>query len=97
MKYTLQLDPKAVKEVRQVHDHRELEKKGSGDHFVNAILACFDQIKINPYSYQLRKGDYRHALLPKLKYRVVYEVERDIIFVYQIRHTSRKPSKKFGP
>ncbi|HQV51578.1 MAG: hypothetical protein IPI00_05120 [Flavobacteriales bacterium] len=50
MKYSLQLDPKAVKEVRQVYDHREHEKKGSGDHFVNAIEACFDQIKLGTFT-----------------------------------------------
>lgn len=36
-------------------------------------------------------------MLHKLKYRVVFDVEGDTVFVYQVRHTSRKPSKKFGP
>ncbi len=36
-------------------------------------------------------------MLAVLPYRVVYGVEEDTIYVYQIRHTSRKPNKRFGP
>jgi len=97
MKYTLQVDPRAIKEVRAVYQYREREKKGSGDRFIRALVDCYASIKANPYGYQLRKGGYRHAMLNRLKYRVVYEVEGNTVFVYQVRHTSRKPSKKFGP
>jgi len=57
----------------------------------------YASIKADPYGFQLRKGGYRHAMLHRLKYRVVFEVEGNKVFVYQVRHTSRKPSKKFGP
>lgn len=97
MKYTFEVDPKAIKEVHKVYHYREGEKKGSGDRFIAALMDCYASIKANPYGYQVRKGGYRHAMLHKLKYRVVYEVEGSTVFVYQVRHTSRKPSKKFGP
>jgi plasmid stabilization system protein ParE len=97
MKHTLQVDPKAIKELRAIHAYREREKKGSGDRFIEALVSCFASIKANPYGCQLRKGSYRHAMVQRLKYRVVYEVEGNMVFVYQVRHTSRKPSRKFGP
>ena len=97
MKYALQVDPKVVKEVRMVYQYREGEKKGSGDRFIDALVDCYASIKANPYGSQVRKGGYRHAMLHKQKYRVVYEVEGNTVFVYQVRHTSRRPSKKFGP
>jgi mRNA-degrading endonuclease RelE of RelBE toxin-antitoxin system len=97
MNYSLVMDPRAIKEVRAIHDYREIEKKGSGDRFVGALIDCFTQIKANPFSCQVRKGGYRHVMLHRLKYRIVYEVEGSTVFVYQVRHTSRKPSKKFGP
>jgi len=53
-------------------------------------------LKANP-SLQKRKGNYRHLVLHKLPYRVAFEVEEGTVYVYQVRHTSRKPSKKFGP
>jgi hypothetical protein len=43
------------------------------------------------------KGPYGHVLLKKLPYRVVIRVAGKKVIVHQVRHTSRKPSKKFGP
>jgi len=97
MKYVLKVDPKAIREARAIDNYREREKKGAGDRFMGALQDCYASIKANPYGYQVRKGGYRHAPLHKLKYRVVYEVEGNTIYIYQVRHTSRKPGKKFGP
>ncbi len=36
-------------------------------------------------------------MLHRLKYRLVYKVEGQLVSVVQVRHTSRKVSKKFGP
>ncbi|MCC6400225.1 MAG: type II toxin-antitoxin system RelE/ParE family toxin [Flavobacteriales bacterium] len=55
-----------------------------------------EQLGDNP-SHAKRKGPYGHAMLPKLPFRVVFEVQDEKVIVYQVRHTSRKPSKKFGP
>ncbi len=97
MKYTIQVDPKAITAVRAVYEYRERERKGAGDRFLDALVACYADIKANPYGYQVRKGGYRYAHLHRLKYRVVFEVEGETVFVYQVRHMSRKPSKRFGP
>ncbi|HMN04510.1 MAG TPA: type II toxin-antitoxin system RelE/ParE family toxin [Flavobacteriales bacterium] len=97
MKYRLRVDPKAIQEMWDVYHYREGEKRGQGERFIDELVECYASIKANPHGYQVRKGHYRHAYLRKLKYRVVYEVEGNDIFVYQVRHTSRKPSRKFGP
>jgi len=36
-------------------------------------------------------------MLHKLRYRLVYRVHGSVVYVVQVRHTSRKPSKRFGP
>jgi hypothetical protein len=36
-------------------------------------------------------------MVEKSPYRVVFVIEDNTVFVYQIRHTSRRPSKRFGP
>lgn len=61
------------------------------------MQGCYKDILSNPHGHQVRKAPYRHAMLHKLKYRVVYEVDVNTVYVYQVRHTSRKPSKKYGP
>jgi plasmid stabilization system protein ParE len=97
MKYTLNIDPRAVKEAAEIYTYREADKKGSGDRFIDALVDCYARIKANPNGHQKRKGEFRHAALHKLKYRLVYRVHGSVVYVVQVRHTSRKPSKKFGP
>jgi len=97
MKYTLELDPRAVKEAAEIYIYREGDKKGSGERFIDALVDCYTRIKANPYSYQKRKGEFQLAILHKLKYRLVHRIHGSVVYVVQVRHTSRKPSKKFGP
>lgn len=36
-------------------------------------------------------------MVEKFPFRVVFVIEGSTVFVYQIRHTSRRPSQRFGP
>jgi plasmid stabilization system protein ParE len=98
MKFRLEASPEVHLEVARIYLYREKNQgKGTGARFLKALQDCYKDILSNPHGHQFRKAPYRHALLPRLKYRVVFEVEGNTVFVYQVRHTSRKPSKKFGP
>lgn len=97
MKYTLEVESGVTAEASKIYAYRERESKGSGDRFIKVLAECFAEIKSNPLGCQLRKGPFRHALLRRLKYRVVFKVEGSVVLVVQLRHTSRKVSKKFGP
>jgi plasmid stabilization system protein ParE len=98
MKYRLEVSPKVHLEVARIYLYREKNQgKGSGDSFLKALQACYKDLLSNPHVHQIRKAPYRYAMLHRLKYRVVYEVESGTVYVYRVRHTSRKPSKRFGP
>jgi len=58
---------------------------------------CYDSIEADPRGYQIRKGDFRHVMLRKFPYRVVYEVEGQDVFIYRVIHVKRKPHPKYGP
>lgn len=97
MKYTLDIHPRVTQEAGKVHAYRENEREGAGDRFLQALDECYDSILANPHRYGVRKGPFHHALLRKMKYRVVYRVKGGTVYVVQVRHTSRKPSKRYGP
>ena len=98
MKYRLEVSPKVHLEVAEIYLYREKHHgKGTGDRFLKALQDRYKDILSNPHGHQIRKDPYRYAMLHKLKYRVVFEVDDKTVVVYQVRHTSRKPSKKFGP
>lgn len=97
MTYTLVVKPSVTAEATRIYAYREKEQPGQGERFIAALVECYGRIKAAPHGYQVRKGEYRHAMLTKLKYRVVFRVKGTRIYVVQVRHTSRRPSKKFGP
>ena len=97
MKYTLDVHPRVIKEAAAIYAYREAERKGSGERFIDALIAAYARITSNPYGCQVRFGEFRHVMLARLKYRLVYRVHGSAVYVVQVRHTSRKPSKRFGP
>jgi len=90
------VQPEAQEEVNAIRIYQNSIDPMRGQRFIEAFEACLEQLSANP-SFQKRKGNYRHLMLRKLPYRVAFEVEEGTVYVYQVRHTSRKPSKKFGP
>ncbi len=96
MRYVVHVQPEAQNEVEQARDHFDGLKPGLGDRFITAFDACLEALETTP-KFQKRKGVYRHMVIAKFQYRLVFEVEGTNVFVYQVRHTSRKVSKRFGP
>ncbi|MEO8069125.1 MAG: type II toxin-antitoxin system RelE/ParE family toxin [Flavobacteriales bacterium] len=70
---------------------------GLGLRFLDDLQRCFTFIRDNPSGFQLRKEDFRHAMLDDFPYRVVFKIKGGDVYIYQVRHTSRRPSKRFGP
>ena len=97
MSFVLRIRPIVTRETAEVYGYHEGKRKGLGEHFLKALREAYQDIEDNPLGYQLRYENYRHVMVPGFRYRVVFEVEGDEVQVYQLRHTSRKPSKRFGP
>ena len=97
MNYKLVIRLAAQAEAARIHDWSEARSKGLGSHFADALEECLLGIQRNPTGLQIRKGKFRHALVARFPFRVVFTVDGGSVFVYQVRHTSRRPSKRFGP
>ena len=98
MSYKLVVEDAAVEDAAEIHRWYEQQRPGLGMQFLIALDECYTFIRSNPQGKQVRKGIYRYAQVAGFRYyRVVYAVDDHTVTVYQVRHTSRKPSKKFGP
>jgi plasmid stabilization system protein ParE len=97
MSYTLIVKTEALAETAEIYAYHKEIGQALADRFDKALDTCYKDITRNPTGYQIRMKNYRHAMLRKFRYRVVFEVRENKVIVYQVRHTSRKPSKKFGP
>ena len=96
MKYTVVVRASAQAEAAKAFLWYEQRSKGLGLRFADSLNACLDQLSKNP-AFQLQKNGFRYVELEKFPYRVVFIVEETSVYIYQIRHTSRKPSARFGP
>lgn len=96
MTFTVQVMPEATDEVADIFAYYEGEKPGLGLRFLSALDACYQSLALNPAG-EKRKADFRHAMVHRFPYRVAYEVRGQLVLIYQVRHTSRKPHPRFGP
>ena len=96
MSFTVVIRAAAQAEAAEAFLWYEERSEGLGVRFTDALRSCFDRLAVNP-NFQVRKGGFRHIMVEKFPYRVVFAIDGDRVYVYQIRHTSRRPSKRFGP
>jgi hypothetical protein len=97
MSFRLHVRVAAVREYSAAAIWYDQQSKGLGHRFLDDVQRCFTFIRDNPYGFQMRRDEFRHAMLDDFPYRVVFKIKGADVFVYQIRHTSRKSSKRFGP
>jgi hypothetical protein len=69
----------------------ELEKQGLGSRFDKAVVAALEHLSRVAAHYQLRENGFRYAPVVKFPYRIVFEIDANVIVVYNIFHNSRKP------
>jgi plasmid stabilization system protein ParE len=97
MDYDLVIREEAQEEVEQITAWYEEQREGLGQEFVDSFHASLQQLSSIPH-FQKRKELYRHLVIERFSYyRIVYTVEGSAITIYQVRHTSRRPSGRFGP
>lgn len=97
MKYRLVVHSKAIVQAAETYRYYQGIRPALAERFGRELDACYVLITNNPGGYQARLRDYRHAPVKGFRYRVVYAIRGDLVVVYQVRHTRRKPSKQFGP
>jgi plasmid stabilization system protein ParE len=97
MTHVLLVKPEAIVEIAEIHAYHKQIGPSLADRFGKELDACFKKIMRNPEAYPVRKKNYRHILMRRFRYRVVFALIGKEVVVFQVRHTSRKPSITFGP
>lgn len=97
MSFRLHVRVAALHEYSAAAIWYEKQNKGLGHRFLDDVQRCFAYIRDNPNGFQLRKDEFRHAMLDDFPYRVIFKIKGLDVYVYQVRHTSRRPNRQFGP
>lgn len=97
MSFTLVIKPEAIKETAEIYAYYKEIDQRLADRFERGLDTVYREIQRRPERYAIRKKNYRHLQLKKFPYRVVYALIGQEVVVFQVRHTSRRPSKEYGP
>ena len=95
-RYEVIVLPQVHEQVETIRSHQHALDPKRARRFITAWETCISELERNP-SNARRKGPYGHVMLSKLPFRVVVRVDGKKVVVHQVRHMSRRPSKKFGP
>jgi mRNA-degrading endonuclease RelE of RelBE toxin-antitoxin system len=93
--YTVIIHPEAEKEYLDACNWYEQQTSGLGQRFKAAVFTQLEQINKNPEAYSQKKGRYRESRTEVFPYVIVYTINKDLLYIAAIYHTSRNPVKKY--
>jgi plasmid stabilization system protein ParE len=84
--------PDSLEDIGNVRDYYNGIRKGLGDEFLNEFDYFMDLVCRNPESFDpVGTLGYRRAILDRFPYAVIYRVDRDVVIVTVVVHTSKAP------
>lgn len=93
--YTILIKPNAIQMAKDAYDWYEEQKEGLGDLFLSELSRCYIKLEKNPLFYQKLKKHYRHLVLNKFPYVLIFEIIGEEIIIFAVFHTARSPKSKF--
>ncbi len=95
MNYTIRFRDDVFFEINDAYEWYEIQSKGLGELFLKGLDKCFENIRMNPFLFEMKYLKFRQALTKKFPYLVIFEVDGDNIIIYHDMHSSRNPKLKF--
>jgi hypothetical protein len=97
MEYGIQLLPKAEIEFLKAFKWYEEQLPGLGGRFETSLEGKLMRISRNPFLYPNKSKDLHECKIDDFQYLVIFKIypKSNIIFIYSIFHTSRRPGKKY--
>ena len=91
MKYTLVIKEEAHEDIRNAYLWYEDQLSDLGERFLQSLDDCFSTIVHNPFMFEIKFKDQRHAFLDTFPYAVIYKTETKAVIVYAVLNTYRSP------
>ena len=72
----------------------EFKQRGLGLKFIEDWESSVDYLLRNPYSYQKKHKHFRYAYLKIFPHVIVYEIEQQLVIIYDVVHAKQHPKKR---
>ena len=92
MIYRLIVKDEAIQDMTEGFAWYEDKRVGLGVEFLNEVDEYFNKIAQNPEQYQSHQSQ-RIAIMFRFPYKIVFEIEKEIIVIYSVYHDKRDPEK----
>lgn len=89
----LSIRPEAEDDLASGYDWYEKHREGLGSDFLDEVEKTLKSIENSPELYSKVHRDIRRALTRRFPYGIFYLLERELIVVIAILHTSRNPAR----
>jgi hypothetical protein len=74
---------------KEAYEWYESQKVGLGELFLTELENKYNKITTTPFVYSKRQKEYRHVVLKKFPYVIVFKIIKRTVVVYAVFHTSR--------
>lgn len=91
MAFTIEITEAAEKEIREAFLCYEEQREKLGSKFEEHVTKAIDDIRKNPFKYQVRYKSIRVQFLKKFPFGVHYVVNEEKILLVAVFHTSLDP------
>lgn len=92
MKYSLVVKAEVIQDLSAAFEWYEQKRIGLGSEFLDEVEQYYERITQDPERYQ-SYGNQRIAVIYRFPYRIIYEIEKEMIVVYAVYHDKRDPEK----
>jgi len=93
MVFKLKISSRASLEISEAISWYETQQLFLGESFLKDVYQNLERITSNPHQFKKSK-DFRHVLLNRFPFVIVYQVKNEIILVLSVFNTHQHPSKK---
>lgn len=94
--YKLQLKAQAIEDMNEAFDWYEVQRPGLGKKFLDEIQKYTEVISQEPELF-IRHGRQRIAFMRRFPFKIIFEVQAEIVVLYRVFHASRNPGRLSDP
>jgi hypothetical protein len=95
MRFTLIIPEIVEEEIDEASVYYNKKQEGLGNKLYEDVTSTLIFLEKNPLSFQKSRRDYRHALLKKFPYLVIYKVYKDKILIFRFINARKHPVKRY--
>lgn len=93
MKFDVQIEDRAKIEIADAYEWYEEQKEGLGETFIKAFQSALTTIQKAPNGYT-KVRHHRQFPLKYFPFVILYEINKDTMYIDAVFHTSRDPKEK---